>query len=119
MPPSLEELPLIGRAAELDRLRAWVRRGRGAPLVGPAGTRKSRLAREIGRMVGREGRRRATDIGRRSTTIRATEAAAAVRLGAFAPLLADFHDAAVGLAGFVVWLATVTRLSLALRATPS
>ena len=90
--PPIDDLPLVGRVAELDALHRGLLAGTGALLVGAAGTGKSRLAQAL--------RDLATASGRGSATVRATEASAALRLGAFASIVSD----AVALAGSEVEL---------------
>ena len=73
--------PLVGRAAELERM-AGLRSsedGRGVVLSGPAGVGKSRLARDALAAADAE--------GAAVTRIRATRSAATVPLGAFAGLM--------------------------------
>lgn len=76
-----EDRPLIGRDAELAALADGLRAGRGALLLGAAGTGKSRLARALVERVAGDG------LG--AVVVRGTEAAAAVRLGAFASLVGE------------------------------
>jgi DNA-binding CsgD family transcriptional regulator len=79
--PPVEDVPLVGRVAELQALHRGLLAGTGALLVGSAGTGKSRLAQALLQL--------AADSGRGTATVRATEASAALRLGAFAPLVSD------------------------------
>lgn len=79
--PPVDDVPLVGRVAELDSLHRGLLAGTGALLVGAAGTGKSRLAQALLAL--------AADSGRGTATVRATEASAALRLGAFAPLVSE------------------------------
>ena len=74
--------PLVGRTAHLDRLRALLRAGApGVVLAGAAGVGKTRLADECLTM--------AKHLGFAPVRASATQAAASLPLGAFAPLLSD------------------------------
>src|SRR5438552_17458376 len=76
------EWPLVGRTAELERVDGLLRRGAGGVvLAGPAGVGKTRLASEC---LGLAEQR-----GFAQVRVGATEAAAALPFGAFAPLLPD------------------------------
>lgn len=76
------EWPLVGRAAELERVNQFLRSGEAAVVfAGPAGVGKTRLANE------------ALDIARSfgfaPARVTATDAASTLPFGAFAPLLPD------------------------------
>ncbi len=84
--PSHETGALVGRAAELSRVASLLRRRPPVNIVllGAAGCGKTRLALEIVHL--------AEERGRPTTVIRATRAAAAIPLGALAPILAGGAD---------------------------
>jgi DNA-binding CsgD family transcriptional regulator len=88
--PSLVDWPLIGRASEVEWLRAWLVSAelRGAVLAGPAGVGKTRLAREL--------ERTARELGKATTWITATRSAAALPFGALAGLLPEFSGGRAG-----------------------
>jgi DNA-binding CsgD family transcriptional regulator/tetratricopeptide (TPR) repeat protein len=73
-----DQWPLVGRAAEFQRLQALLAdsSARGVVLGGPPGVGKTRLASEVAEQSGREVLR-----------VSATRAAATIPLGAFAPFL--------------------------------
>jgi hypothetical protein len=76
--------PLIGRAAELERVGELYRRhGSGVVLVGAPGAGKTRLARECLRL--------AKSLGATAVDCIATRATSALPLGVFAPLLPVVH----------------------------
>src|SRR5215467_13122345 len=71
--------PLVGRDAELASVRGALADGRGAVLSGPAGVGKSRLLAEAVAL--------ASGPDTVAVTVRASRSAAALPLGAFAPVL--------------------------------
>ncbi|MHA6784145.1 LuxR C-terminal-related transcriptional regulator [Pseudonocardia saturnea] len=77
----IESWPLTGRADELRLLDGLDRRPGGLVLAGAAGVGKTRLARETVEAAARR--------GRAVRWVGATSSAAAVPLGAFAPLVGD------------------------------
>jgi DNA-binding NarL/FixJ family response regulator len=89
------EIPLVGRAVELDLIRT--RLGEAAPpsivLVGPAGVGKTRLAGEASEL--------ANQMGYTTAKVIATRAAASIPLGPFAPLLPDATIGTGGLLGLL------------------
>ncbi|MCX2185789.1 LuxR C-terminal-related transcriptional regulator [Streptomyces sp. SKN60] len=85
--------PFGGRAQETERIRQVLGEGRSVVLAGPAGVGKSRLAAEAAPGAPR---------------VRATEAAASLPLGAFAPLL-PAGDAGDNLLG---WAARAVRAAV-------
>lgn len=89
----LLDWPLVGRAAELDRVAAALARPEcaGVVLVGAGGVGKTRLAAECLSLAERSGFSTARAVATRSTS--------GITLGALAPLLPDLGERTVNLLG--------------------